>query len=174
LAGLDLTLALARLLTDRALRLRFTADALQVARELELAPHEVAILCGVDPAELEAQAQTLLDKRRSEATRIVPRTWQLLGSAGTALFEEYATSYWPTGHLRHPSDALAFLRYLADRGLTYDRLELLRIETRLSGRSHRIGIVPNGGRWRLPALYFGRITPRGWSEHLLHLGPGRS
>ncbi|OFW30928.1 MAG: hypothetical protein A3H97_19430 [Acidobacteria bacterium RIFCSPLOWO2_02_FULL_65_29] len=171
MAGVELTSALARLLSDRTLRLRFNADRGEVARELELTTRDAAILCAVDAAGLEAQAQTLLDKRRSEATRIMPRTWKLLAPAGTGLFEEYASDHWPTGHLRHPMDALAFMRFLVERGLPHDRIERLRMETRLSDRRRRISVVPSGSRWKLPALYVAWLTPRGWSERLVHVGP---
>lgn len=170
MAGLELTPALARLLSDRALRLRFAADATQVARELELPPCDAEILCAMDPAALEAQAQTLVAKRRGEVARIAPQTWNLLAAAGAELFDEYACDRWPTGHLRHPQDTLAFLRFLAARGLPHDPIEGLRIETRLSRRRHRIRLV-RGGRWRLPALYCSWVTRGGWSERLLHFGP---
>jgi hypothetical protein len=171
LAGRELTSALARLLSDRTLRLRFRADRSAVAGELDLTMDDAAMLCAVDPGELEAQAQTLLDKRRSEATRLMPRTWKLLTSKGTRLFEEYAAGHWPTGHHRHQVDAADFMRFLVERGLPHDPIERLRMETRLSGRRHRVGIVPGGSRWKLPALYVAWLTTRGWTERLVHLGP---
>lgn len=173
MAGPELTHALARLLSDRPLRLGFAADKWAVARELKLLPEEAAILCAIDPRELDAQAQSLLAKRRGEVSTIAPRTWKALDGAGIRIFEDYAADHWPTGHLRHPHDALAFLRFLAARNLPHDPIELLCLEARLSQCRRRIRLVPRTGPWRLPAIYCGWRTRSGWSERLVHLGPWR-
>jgi hypothetical protein len=154
-------------------RARAALDASQVARELELSPDDARILCRVDPAALDAQAKALVDKRRAEVKRIAPRTWKQLGAEGAALFDAYAAHHWPTGHLRHGCDALAFLRWLSDRGLPHDRIELLRLDTRLSGRRRRIAWVRGGGLGGMPVLYCGWTTRGGWREWLLHIGPAR-
>jgi hypothetical protein len=173
LAGRELTSALALLLSDRALRLRLKANAAQLARDLELPPPDAAILCSLNPAGVEAQAATLLAKRRSEVARIVPRTWKMLAPAAAGIFEEYASHHWPTGHRRHPEDALAFLRFLAARGLPHAPIELVRLEIRLSQRRRCLRIVSGGGRWRLPVFYCSWLTERGWNERVLHFGPWR-
>jgi hypothetical protein len=170
LAGLELTVALTRLLSDCALRRRFAADRAQVAVELGLRSDDAAILAGIDPSTLDRQARSLVGKRRSEVARIAPRTWNLLGATGREIFTEYASEHWPEGHRRHPHDALAFLRFLSARGLPYDAVEKLRIETRLSFRRWRLQIV-RGGAWRLPGIYCGWRTRHGWKERLVHLGP---
>src|SRR5262245_63399220 len=126
----------------------------------------------LDPLALNAQADTLVDKRRGEVARIAPRTWGLLGATGVEVFNEYASNHWPAGHRRHPEDTLAFLRFLAARGLPHDPLETLRIETRLSSTRYRVRIVRSWSWW-LPAIYCGWLTPRGWRERVLHLGPQR-
>ena len=171
MAGHEVTLALARLLSDRELRSRFSSDPAQVAGELNLSPDDSAIVCGLDPAGLHAQAQSLVDKRREEVARLAPRTWRLLNGAAARLFDDHASSCWPTGHLRHPQDALAFLGFLARGGHPHDPIEALRLETRLSNRRRRISVVRGRSRWRLPALYCAWRTPRGWREHILHFGP---
>jgi hypothetical protein len=173
LAGLDLTHALARLLTDRSLRRRFRADRSAVSRELSLQPDDAAILCAIDPPELDAQAQSLLAKRLGEVARIAPRTWKALGIEGVRVFDDYASDHWPTGHMRHPHDALAFLRFLTARGLPHDTIETLRLEARLSRCRCRIRLIPRAGLWQLPAIYYGWRTRSGWSERLLHIGPWR-
>jgi hypothetical protein len=173
LAGIELTSALARLLSDRDVRRRFRADPRHVAYDLSLSPHDAAILSAIDPVALETQAQALLDKRRGEVSRIIPRTWALLSAGHTQIFEEYAVRSWPAGHRRHLLDALGFVRFLIGRGLPHDRFEGLRLETGLSGRRYRIALVTHCGRWRLPALYISSFTQSGWSERLLHVGPWR-
>jgi len=171
LAGPDLTLALARLLSDRTLRSAFAADPARVAGGFSLSQADTRLLCAMDHGALEQQALALVDKRAGEVRRIVPRTWARLGPAAARRFEDHASSYWPAWHLRHPQDALAFLRFLSRQGLPCDRLERLRLETRLSRRRRRVGVVPNVGRWKLPALYVTWRTSHGWRERLLHLGP---
>jgi hypothetical protein len=171
LAGIELTSALARLLSDRELRLRFRADARQVACDLSVSLHDEAILCAIDPAALETQAQALIDKRCGEVARIIPRTWEVLVAERMKLFEEYAEHSWPAGHQRHLLDALGFIRFVIGRGLPHDRIERLRLETRLSRPRYRVSLVMRCGRWRLPALYCSSCTPSGLSERLLHFGP---
>ena len=168
-----MTSALALLLSDPALRVRLKADAAKLARDLELPPPDAAILCSLNPAGVEAQAATLLAKRRGEVARIVPRTWKMLTPAASEIFEEYASHHWPTGHRRHPEDALAFLRFLAGGGLPHAPIELVRLETRLAQRRHCFRLVSGGGRWRLPVFYCGWLTERGWNERVLHFGPLR-
>ena len=173
MAGIDFAAALARLLTDRDLRARAAVDPGQLARELQLSKEDEAILCGIEPVALERQAKALVAKRRSEVSRIVPHTWRLLDANGPRLFDEYSAHHWPTGHLRHAEDALMFLRFLAGRGQSFDEIERLRIETRLSGRRRRIKLVLSGGFLGTPVLYCSWMTPRGWQERLVHFGPSR-
>ena len=171
MAGPDLTLALARLLSDRTLRSAFAADPARVAAGFSLPEADTRLLSAMDVIALEQQAQALLDKRAGEVRRLVPRTWARLGPGAAGRFDDNASAYWPAGHLRHPQDALAFLRFLSRHGLPHDRVEHLRLEARLSRRRHRLGIVREGVRWKLPALYVTWRTSHGWRERLLHLGP---
>jgi hypothetical protein len=171
LAGHEATLALARLLSERELRLRFALDPARITRELHLSPEDSAILLAMDPVALSSQAQSLIDKRRGEVARLAPRTWQRLGGSGARLFEDYASGCWPTGHLRHPQDAVSFLGFLSRTGQPHDPIEALMLETRLSDRRRRIRVVRNVSRWRLPALYCAWRTRHGWRERLLSIGP---
>jgi hypothetical protein len=170
LAGADLTSALTRLLSDRALRRRFAGDRAEVALELGLTGDDAAMLIAIEPAALDSQARTLIGKRRGEVARIAPRTWTRLGARRIEIFNDYTSSHWPAGHRRHPEDALAFLRFLADRGLPHDPVEKIRIETRLSSKRYGVRIVRSGS-WRLPGIYCGWLTRRGWVERVVHLGP---
>ena len=171
MAGPDLTLALGRLLSDRALRSAFAANPGQVARVFALSGRDADLFVAMDPAALEQQAQALLAKRRAEVARVIPQSWRLLGASAPARFDDHASACWPSGHLRHPQDALAFLRFLARHGLPHDRMEALRLDTRLSSRRRRIHLVSRAGRWKLPALYVAWQSRRVWRERLVHLGP---
>jgi len=108
---IDAVTALGRLLSDPAARAAFAAD-----RDAWLAvvdPPERTTLRGLDAAQLEVQAQVLVDKRRREAAAFLPETLRRLGADGYAVeFGRYAPTHWPRGHLRHPRDALAFLEHL--------------------------------------------------------------
>ena len=149
MAGPDLTIALARLLCDHQLRAAFATDPTGVARDLALPPHDRDIFCAMDPVALERQAKALLRKRRDEVARLVPLSWQRLGSAALARFDEYASASWPVGHRRHAEDALAFLRFLASHRLVFAPIEARRLDTRLSDR--RLRIPPRVARRSLDA-----------------------
>jgi hypothetical protein len=173
LAGTDFASALALLLSSSELRLRLRMDPAALAAELALDPAVQAQLAGLSLDGLEAQARILLAKRRSEVARIAARSWKRLGAAASASFAEYAESNWPEGHLRHSLDALGFLRWLGLRHLPHSRVELLRLETRLSQRCGRVALVPSSHAWQLPGLYIAKRTARGWYDCVLHLGPWR-
>lgn len=171
MAGTDLTGALARLLSDRVLRADFANRPEDIARRFALTPNDHAILVAMDPAALEQQARGLLEKRRGEVARLLPRTWRLLGQMAPAWFDEYASAHWPSGHLRHPHDALRFLRFLAARRLLHDRLEAIRLDARLAGR-FSIAFLRRAGAWGLPGLYVTWHSREGWHERMFRLGPG--
>ena len=171
MAGHEVTLALARLLSDRELRSRFSSHPAQVTRELKLNPCDAAIVQALDPTALSTQAESLIDKRRGEVARLAPRTWAMLGATGARIFNDYASGSWPTGHLRHPQDALSFLRYLSRSGQPHDPIEALGLETRMSDRRRHVRVVRLENRWRLPALYCAWRTGRGWRERVFSIGP---
>ncbi len=171
MAGHSLTIAIAHLLSDRRLRLEFSQDRLRVAAALDLPPADRDLLIAIDVASLNQQADALVAKRRAEVARIIPETWTRLGPEARACFDDFAVTCWPSGHLRHPHDALAFLEHLTSRNLPCDRIEKLRLETRLSNARRRIAVTAKAGRWRLPALYVAWRRADAWHERLFHLGP---
>jgi len=109
----DFTHALARLLSDAALRRRFQSDRSAVASELTADNQHVDALCAINLHQLEQQALALLRKRQSHVAQIIPRTWRHLGLGAEGRFREFAVqSPWPGGHKRHFEDAAAFCRFL--------------------------------------------------------------
>lgn len=173
MAGRELTAALALLLSDSVLRARFISNPHCVAQELELSPLDTAVLSALDPAGLEAQAQALLNKRRREASRLVPQTWRLLGTAlaATAFAAYAARGVWPEGHQRHTRDAVGFMRWLMQEKLPYSRLELLRNEQRLTPYRTCLGLLWNTCFPFVPALYAAWRWRGQRHERLLHIGP---
>lgn len=110
--GCDFTTALARLLSDRELRRRFTRDRAAAVEELGVSVEDREMVLRLDAEDLEAQARTLLQKRLHEVRRLLPVTFEQLGSAASDLFLSHAAVYWPTGHNRHLTDAVEFGGFL--------------------------------------------------------------
>lgn len=79
----DRAAALARLLTEAPLRGLLRRDPGEAARRLDV---ERAWLDALDPEGLDAQAETLLDKRWGELARLLPRTLAGLGAEARGLF----------------------------------------------------------------------------------------
>jgi hypothetical protein len=83
----------------------------------------------LDMDHVEAQAQSLLDKRWHEVRRLLALPKKHQPSNFRNLFLEYAESCWPEGHHRHERDAIAFVDSLRRRGLRAPeewRINLLR------------------------------------------------
>ena len=114
----DFATAFARLLSDRAMRVRFRDDANELAQQFGLAGTERSTFIALDADDLDTQADGLISKRMREVSRRIPHTWRRLGSGDARrLFRMYAARQWPTGHRRHDADALSFIRYLLDQGV---------------------------------------------------------
>jgi hypothetical protein len=147
----DAVTVLGRLLADAALRAELRRDPDALARMLGADPAE---LRGLDPAGLEAQAETLLVKRFHEVGKLLPLTMAGLGEGAKALFREHAGRGWPQGHRRHAEDAAAFGRFLEERTLPRSRSELSRLRFAVGPRRLSLSFVRDawvGGRPR-PAL----------------------
>jgi hypothetical protein len=127
----------ARLLGSGELRTRFAENPQAVAAELG-EPR----LASLDPAELERQAATLVAKRRHEAAKLLPRTFEALGRDAAPIFEEFAAGFWPEGATRHAQDASAFCGWLAARkDLRLDPEERLRLRFALGKQHVLLGLV---------------------------------
>lgn len=130
---LELAEALGRLLADPALREEFRRDPAGTAARLD------ATLSGIDPAALEKQAESLVAKRLHEVAKLMPRTFERLGPAASGHFRGFAGTRWPRGHRRHLEDAVAFGRFLRERG----ERGLCRSEL------NRLCFLHEGARWAL-------------------------
>jgi hypothetical protein len=130
------TAALARLLTDSRLRSEFAVDRQELCQHLRVGGAARRRLLGLSPEELEVQAALLVDKRRHQVARLLPRTFGRLGRVAGALFAEYAASRWPVGHRRHWLDAAGFSAWLAGR----------RPDTREARECNRVDFMARQGR----------------------------
>ena len=113
---------LGRLLSDQDLRERFQAAPFKVATSLGLTGSNLELVCGIDPAELERQAETLLLKRWHEVRKLAPKSIEGLAD-GLSLFRFFARHYWPEGHRRHLQDCVSFLRFLGENQISVDKGE---------------------------------------------------
>jgi hypothetical protein len=110
---LDAVRAMGLLLRDRELRLRFENDRKAIIKELNIAPGQRSYVFGLDLRQLDAQAESLIRKRRAEVAHLVPKTWFRLGSEAHLQFRQYVDhSPWPEGHRRHLVDASMFCQFL--------------------------------------------------------------
>jgi hypothetical protein len=132
---------LAQLLGSSRLRRLLAVDPPMLSRVLSASAEESAWLAGLDLAQLESQADTLIAKRLSEVAALLPLTMAALGSQAAELFTQHAGESWPDGHRRHLRDAAWFAVYLRSHG--YDSAvssdEVRRVELRLrrAGRGAR-------------------------------------
>lgn len=149
---IDWSAALARLLYDAEMRDAFRQDRASVVRRMNLRRADAALAEQIDPDQLEAQARTLLVKRRYEVSLLLPRTFEALADQAAELFEAYAGECPPGPNLPHPTDALRFGAYLRRRGVrALDRLELNRVRFVERGarcRVHPVHIPPDASRSR--------------------------
>ncbi len=102
---------LATLLTDDALRQRFTADPHSAAQSLNLMPDDAAQLASLACSDVERFARSLRAKRWNEIQKLLPlscRAAQGLGIGLRGHFLQFAQTYVPQGGKRHAQDALRF------------------------------------------------------------------
>lgn len=142
----DFTTALARLLSDSGLRREFEKNPTAVADQLLESAYDKQTLLAISPAQLNSQADGLLQKRANQIANFLPQTWQLLAETARPKFLTYASENpWPEGHRRHLLDATSFGEWLSDRsdpGLV--RCELHRCRFALSPSRMKLHINRSG------------------------------
>ena len=79
MAQLDLTTALARLLSDASLRQAYRQDRRGTAERLAVRAADRSGFLSLDPGLLDRQAETLLNKRLHEVRRLLPETFTRMG-----------------------------------------------------------------------------------------------
>ena len=137
-----------RLLIDANLRCRFRSNPDSVAHELAIGDSEKRLFVSLDPAELEAQAESLIRKRFHEVQQRLPKTCDGMGEHRLNVFRRYARQHWPTGHERHHTDAVEFGAYL--QGLRTGLLfvpEWNRERFTLSRKRWCVNLLRPNGNW---------------------------
>ncbi len=123
---------LARLLAHPELRAAFRRDPAAIAGEF----------ASLDPEALDRQAELLVEKRRHEVSKLLPRTFQALGPSVKSTFAAHASRFWPEGHRRHLADAVAFGRFLRGHP-ALRRSEWNRVRFELEGGRWALRLVPD-------------------------------
>jgi hypothetical protein len=139
LTSIDFVTALAKLLSQPELQRLFTQAPEQVADRLNLLDEHRALFVALVPEQVTAQANLLTTKRLKEARRLLPQTFKLLGSNGTAYFNSYASTYWPQSHRRHLEDAVEFCTYLNSHHYPVNHGEINYLKFLMSRR--RVGLA---------------------------------
>jgi len=155
----DLTLALGQLLADPVLRESLRRDPAGVSRALGV---DLPSLLQIDVRGLDQQAEALIDKRFLEVSRRLPRTVTLLEGVARELFRGYAPRSWPRGQDRHVRDAAAFVAFLEERKLPFNRAEAQRVRFASATSRIRVLYAPDvwvGGRSRRALQVLVRFGP---------------
>ena len=95
---------------DKRLRASFRTDPVAIARELKIRPPEIALFVAMNPDQLDAQADILVQKRFHEVGKWLPLTFNALGEQAGIEFIAYSATFWPESHRRHLLDAARFAR----------------------------------------------------------------
>lgn len=171
---MNLTTALARLLTDPQLRQQFRHDRQLVVEQFGIKDPDRAALIAMDIDDLDRQAVGLLNKRFYEIRRLIPRTIDRLGPDARATFDRYAVDHWPTGHRRHWIDAAKFCEWLAEHHHdSVCRAELNGVRFELSERRWAVFWVNDlmvGGQPQVAVQWFTRRDDGQVRYRYFHLG----
>jgi hypothetical protein len=135
---IDLTTALGRLLCHRSLRRDFARSPIEAAHQIGICESDLEAFLNLNCESIESQAQTLIQKRLFEVSRLLPATFTLGGTQSIIDFEDYAEAHWPEGHRRHLNDAAEFCKYLDLNGRPLCRSEHNRV--RFAAREKNFGI----------------------------------
>ena len=114
-------------------------------------------LARLDPVGLTHQAETLLQKRWHEVTKLLPSTIAELGSEAEELFRYLALKSWPEGHRRHALDAADFIGFLEHNQLVHvDSAEKRKIRRLAVAATARSPLESIAGLW----CKVNALTPR--------------
>lgn len=172
---LDLNSALARLLSDGALRDRFAVDAALIANELGMSEANRSAFISLSAADIEFQAQVLIRKRLEAVKSVIPVTCADLRDQLWPHFHNYARTAWLAGENKAQPDAIAFCRFLEEHtSIPIDAGEQFRLNFAASHRRVTLRVtlqLPSRQRPHLPALHiFTRRRCGCIREFALHFG----
>ncbi len=135
---------LSLLLQDAECRTMLAQDADLLSAKLGLQGEQIKFLNGLDPDQLQSQADDLLRKRIFEIRKFAPSTLKANEPKVMSRFVNTVSRQWPEGHLRHLVDARQFLEALADSGDSVDYRELNCIRFQLERKHIAIYLLRPG------------------------------
>ena len=172
---IDFHTALARLLSDVALREQFAQAPAAVAEKLRVRSAERDDFAALSAQEVEVQALILLRKRFDAVRRQIPATVDRLGASAWKSFLEHARRSWPEAAAMAVEDAQLFCAHLAATQPTVlCQSELNRLRFRLSKQAvavHWVRDLRVRGRFRCALQIFLRLG-KGWTERSLYMSLG--
>ena len=169
---MDFTTALARLLTDPAVRETYKTDRHAVARRLSVRDVDLDAFVSLDVNGVVEQAAGLLRKRFHEVAQLLPSTISQLGPQARTHFFEYAPTRWPTGYRRHLEDAELFCRHLTACDIRsvcpveWNRMRFFMSRRRWSVHLIRTLMIDGRPRRAIQVLYRARGLPHEWGWYV--------
>lgn len=168
MSAIDFTAALARLLSDAALRAALAANPADVTERLGVRGEDGAALAALPAEELECQARVLLRKRLEGVRHLLPQTCAALGENLWPHFLDYARAGCPRGQSLAAQDARGFAEHLAAArvpGLCRSELHRARFALgHARGAVHLARELPVGGGPRRALQVFLRGRSGSWRE----------
>lgn len=169
---IDFQSALALLLRDGGWRDAFRADAAGTCRRLGVEAADADVLAGLEPSQLEVQAEILLRKRLERIRPHLKESCRRLGPRLWAEFRRYGREHWENEGL---ADAVAFAGHLSvARPASLARWEWMRLRF-IAGPNRRFAVYPISSsaslfRWRVGVVVLRRRSDGTVAEGSLGLG----
>jgi hypothetical protein len=169
---IDFITAFGRLLRDGNLRDAFAMNPEAVAAQVRLRPSDLPSWLQLAPADVEAQAVTLLRKRLDLVKYFAPETCRQPGEKLWPAFLGYSRANWPPEGCAKFFDAFQFCQHLKSLAPgTVATVEWNRLEFALSKRRMAIHYVrpPTAGKQpRRGIQFFVRGPRQSWREFFFY------
>ena len=169
---IDFITAFGRLLRDGSLRDAYAAHPVQAVESLNLRSCDRSAMLGLNPWDLEFQAQVLLRKRFEALSNLIPQTCCNLGADAWPVFSRYARVSFLEGDHVTVLDACHFLEYLQQKyssaisGSEKNRVRFARGSWRFS--VHFVSRVMVRDRPRRCLQFLIRINSAHWKEFVVY------
>lgn len=174
MAEIDLITAFGRLLRDGRLRDAFAANPATAAGQIQLCQADLNAWLGLNPTDVELQADVLLRKRLDLVKFFAPGTCRQLGEKLWQEFQQFGRENWPADGSEKITDTFRFCERLKqNEPSTLVKSEWNRLNFAVSNR--RIGLhwvrMPGAdAQTRRGVQIFLRVKGRGWREFFLYFG----
>jgi hypothetical protein len=126
---------LAKLYTSEEMRQRFIDRPFECGRENNLTDAQTREIIAIFAAEIEAFAESLVQKRLRETERFLPLTKKMLGAEFGNLFRVFIRDFTPQTVQKHLEDAFEFAKFLERKKIKPDWIgDVVKLE--LAGLEH--------------------------------------